>query len=69
MKVGLHSNGDASRLTALLLPRILPIFSVVDALVVTSLRYSILVASPSLHHRSDGRLAILGATPTFTTGS
>ena len=41
---------DASRLTALLLPRISPIFSVVDAL-------------------SDGRLTILGATPTSTTDS
>jgi hypothetical protein len=28
MKVQLHSNGDASRLAALLLPQIFPIFSV-----------------------------------------
>jgi hypothetical protein len=29
VKVRLHSNGDASRLAALLLPQIFPIFSVV----------------------------------------
>jgi hypothetical protein len=52
MKVRLHSNGDASRLAALLLPQIFPIIP--DIL--------------GRHALPAGRLAVLGATPDFHHG-